>query len=57
MLSDELQRFLNEIKSENNKSDIITCAVITFIFTVCKIGVFMNSELKVFLNGLRCSIF
>ena len=34
MLSDKLQRFLNEINSENNKSDIITD--ITFvIFTVC----------------------
>ena len=42
MLSDELQRFLNEI---NN-----------VIFTVCKKGIFMNSGLKVLPKGLRCSI-
>ena len=42
MLSDELQKFLNEINRENNHS----------IFTVCKNGIFKNSGLKV----LRCSI-
>ena len=48
MLSDELQRFLNEINSENNKSDIITCDDITFvIFTVCKSRIFMNFGFKV----------
>ena len=48
MFSDELQRFLNEINSANNKSDIIICDDITFvIFTVCKNGIFMNSGLKV----------
>ena len=57
MLSDELQRFLNEINIENNKSDIITCDDITFvIFTVCKNGIFMNSGLKDLPKGLRCSI-
>ena len=43
MLSDELQRFINEINSENNKSDIFTCDAIIFsIFTVCKNEFFMN---------------
>ena len=31
MLSGELQRFFNEINSENNKSDIITRGDITFV--------------------------
>ena len=57
MLSDELQRFLNEINSENNKSDITTSDDITFvIFTVCKIGIFMNFGLKVLQKDFRCSI-
>ena len=53
MLSDELQRFCNEIYSENNISDIITNDDITFvIFTICKNGISMNSGLKVLPNGL-----
>ena len=66
MLSDELQRFLNEINSENNKrqcleynkSDIITCGDdITFVIvTVCDNGIFMNSGVKVLPKGLRYSI-
>ena len=57
MLSDELQRFLNETNSENNKSDIITCDDITFVIvTVCKNGMFMNYGLKVLPKDLRCSI-
>ena len=48
MLSDELQTFLKEINSENNKTDITTCDDITFvIFTVCKNGIFINSGQKV----------
>ena len=55
MLSDE--RFLNEINSENHKSNIITCDDVTFvIFTICKNGVFMNSGFKALLKGLRFSI-
>ena len=51
MLSDELQIFLNEINSENNKNDIITCDDFHFFY-----GIFMNSGLKVLPKGLRCSI-
>ena len=52
MLSDELQRFLNEINGENNISDI------TFvIFIIYKNGIFINSGLKILPKGLRCSIF
>ena len=60
MLSNELQRFLNEINSESNKSDIITCNDITFvIFTVCKLnGISLNSGLEVLvkeaLRELNC---
>ena len=43
MLSDELQRFLSEINSESNKSDIIAFV----IFTVCKNRIFNNSCQKV----------
>ena len=60
MLSDELQRFLNEINSEHNKVIVITFITsddITFvIFTVCENRFFMNSGFKVLPKGLWCSI-
>ena len=47
MLSNELQRFLKEINSDD---------IFFFIFNVCKNGIFMNSGLEVLPKGLRCSI-
>ena len=35
MLSNELQRFINEINSDNNKTDIITYDDITFVICHC----------------------